>query len=90
MHRELAELRFGSSATFSGLVRSVPVHLPSWRSSTIIYIKASCKNQLGDAAAYVPFVEKHFGKSSLSALTDTELQKVRVHVAGRKQSAKRE
>lgn len=80
MQQQIAMLRNGKP--------SAPTKLPNWRSSTISYIKASCKNQLGDAAAYVPFAEKHFGKSSLSALNDTELQKVRIHIAGRKQGMK--
>lgn len=80
MQRQIAMLRNG--------MRSAPARLPNWRSSTISYIKASCKNQLGDAAAYSPFIERQFGKSSLTALTDTELQKTRVHIAGRKQGMK--
>lgn len=63
-------------------MKSAPAKVSNWRSKTIVYIKARCKNQLGDDQIYKPYIEKKFQKSSLAQLTDPELQTVKQYVAG--------
>lgn len=65
-------------------MKSAPKVLPDWRPKAISAIKARCKNQLGDADAYKPYIQTRFGKSSLTELTDDELQKTKVYVMGKK------
>lgn len=66
---------------------SAPRKVAGWRGRTIGKIKARAKNQLGDADIYKPWLEKRFGKDSLTLLTDDELQATRQHVFGLKRKA---
>lgn len=65
-------------------MKSAPKVLPDWRPKTISAIKARCKNQLGDADAYRPYIQTRFGKSSLTELTDDELRKTKAYVMSKK------
>lgn len=53
-----------------------------WRTLTIAAIKAHCANDLRDARFYAGFVRQQFGKDSLAALADAELQRVQQYVFG--------
>lgn len=64
-------------------MKSAPLKDPAWRTRTISYIKARCKNQLGDEHAYRPYIAR-FGKTSLADLTDAELARTRAHIARKK------
>lgn len=64
-------------------MKSAPLKDPAWRTRTIAYIKARCKNQLGDEHAYRPYIAR-FGKTSLADLTDAELASTRAHIARKK------
>lgn len=61
---------------------------PGWRNAAIRAIKARCKNQLSDEFAYMQYIKKNFEKSSLSALTDEELERVKAYISGKKPSKK--
>lgn len=62
---------------------SAPRKDPAWRARAIAYIKARCKNQLGDERAYLPYIAR-FGKTSLADLTDDELARTRTYIARKK------
>lgn len=64
-------------------MKSAPRKDPAWRGRTIAYIKARCKNQLGDEHGYRPYIAR-FGKTSLADLTDAELASTRAHIARKK------
>ncbi len=57
---------------------------PAWRARTIAYIKARCKNQLGDERSYQPYIERTFGKTSLSDLDEAELARTKSYIAHKK------
>lgn len=58
-------------------MRSAPKKDPTVASSAIRYIKARCKNDLGNADLYRPYILKTFGASSLADLDASQLQRVR-------------
>jgi hypothetical protein len=62
---------------------SAPKKLPSWRTKRYAAIKARCVNQLGDEFAYVAYTIKHFAKTSLTELTDAELEQTYRYVMGK-------
>ncbi|BBD77209.1 DNA-binding protein [Hydrogenophilus thermoluteolus] len=64
-------------------MKSAAARDPSWRARQIAYIKAHCKNDLGDAFAYMPYIAR-FGKKSLADLTNEELARTRSYVARKK------
>lgn len=55
-----------------------------WRTARYGSIKAKAKNQLGDEFAYVAYTLKHFGKTSLTELTDPELERTYRYIMGLK------
>ncbi|BBL70372.1 hypothetical protein [Methylogaea oryzae] len=55
-----------------------------WRAAKIGAIKARCKNQLGDDKAYVDYIKKNFGQSSLSALATDQLQRTYAYIMSKK------
>jgi len=57
---------------------------PTWRARQIAYIKARCKNQLGDERCYQPYIERTFGKTSLSDLDEAELARTKSYIAHKK------
>jgi hypothetical protein len=57
---------------------------PSWRARQIAYIKARCKNQLGDERCYQTYIERTFGKTSLADLDDDELARTKSYIAHKK------
>jgi hypothetical protein len=57
---------------------------PAWRARQIAYIKARCKNQLGDERCYQPYIERTFGKTSLSDLDEAELARTKSYIAHKK------
>lgn len=65
-------------------MKSAPMRDPAWRSRQIAYIKARCKNQLRDPLAYVPYIKRRFGKTSLAELDDAELAATRAYIARKK------
>ncbi|TXF11898.1 hypothetical protein [Pelomicrobium methylotrophicum] len=65
-------------------MKTAPTRDPAWRARQIAYIKARCKNQLGDPYCYRPYIERRFGKSSLSDLTDEELAATKAYIAHKK------
>ncbi len=64
-------------------MKSAPRRDPDWRVRAIRYIKARCKNQLGNEHAYLPYIAR-FGKTSLADLTDDELADTRAYIAHKK------
>lgn len=86
-YAELPMEQFGTArewlARQVGIVHSMasaPAKVPGWRHRTQGGIKARCKNQLGDAEFYRPYIQRIFGKASLRDLTDDELQQVKQYV----------
>lgn len=73
--QEMAKLR---------AMRSAPRKDASWRTTRISAIKARSKNQLGSADAYRPYIAKSFGASSLTDLTDDELQRTYSYIMAKK------
>jgi len=69
-------------------MKSAPKKLLGWRTKTIQYIKAACKNDLNDPNAYKSYIEQKFQCDSLAKLGDNDLQAVKQYIAGRKQRAK--
>jgi len=69
-------------ATIDGM-KSAPRKDPGWRSRAIRYVKARCKNQLGDEYAYLPYISR-FGKTSLADLTDDELARTKAYISKKK------
>jgi hypothetical protein len=69
-------------------MKSAPKKMPGWRTKTIQYIKAACKNDLNDANAYKSYIEQKFQCDSLAKLGDNDLQAVKQYIASRKQRAK--
>jgi len=65
-------------------MKTAPKRDPDWRRRQIAYIKARCKNQLGDEYAYLPYITKRFGKTSLADLTDEELARTKAYIAHKK------
>lgn len=63
--------------------RSAPRKLRSWRTARYAAIKARCGNQLGDEFAYVEYTLEHFAKSSLTELSDAELERTYRYVMGK-------
>jgi len=63
---------------------SAPKKVPDLRVKRYASIKAKCKNQLGDEFAYAPYIQKNFGKTSLTDLTDQELERTYRYVMGKK------
>lgn len=55
-------------------MKSAPRKMPKWRTARYGAIKAKSINQLGDEHAYVAYTQKKFGKSSLTELSDVELE----------------
>lgn len=94
-YAELPMERFGEArrwllkqiATIASM-KSAPRKMPGWRQSRMRFIKAACKNDLGDPECYKPYIRERFGVESLAQLTDDQLQKTYLHIAGRKQRAK--
>jgi hypothetical protein len=72
---EMAKLRNMASAPAKGT---------AWRAKRIGAIKARCKNQLGDAEAYKPYIRKAFGAESLTALSTDELQRTYTYIMAKK------
>lgn len=70
-------------------MKSAPKKMQNWRTKTIQYIKAACKNDLNDPNAYKSYIEQKFQCDSLAKLGDNDLQAVRQYIAGRKQRAGR-
>lgn len=66
-----------------GSMRCAPKKMPNWRNKVIASIKARCKNQLGNPDVYKPYIERKFGKESLTQLTDDELQTTKQYVFGK-------
>lgn len=64
-------------------MKTAPMRDDAWRARQIAYIKARCKNQLGDEHAYRPYIAR-FGKTSLADLTDAELASTRAYIARKK------
>ncbi|MCL6619461.1 MAG: hypothetical protein K6T33_06685 [Thermomonas hydrothermalis] len=65
-------------------MKTAPMRDDAWRARQIAYIKARCKNQLGAPELYRAYIERRFGKASLSELTDDELASTRAYVAAKK------
>ncbi len=65
-------------------MKSAPKKIQSWRPDRIKAIKARCKNQLGDEKIYRFYIEQRFGKSSLTQLSDNELQATYVYIMSQK------
>ena len=63
---------------------SAPAKDPAWRTSKIRGIKVHSKKQLGDEFAYVPYIKKNFGKSSLTELATEELQRTHAYIMAKK------
>ncbi len=53
-------------------MKSAPKKMPGWRTKTIQYIKAACKNDLNDANAYKSYIEQKFQCDSLAKLGDND------------------
>lgn len=51
-----------------------------------MFIKASCKNQLGDEFFYLPYTQRKFGKNSLTELDNSELAAVRTYIISKKRN----
>lgn len=64
-------------------MKTAPARDAAWRTRQIAYIKARCKNQLGDEFAYKPYIAR-FGKTSLADLTDDELARTKAYIAHKK------
>jgi hypothetical protein len=62
-------------------MKTAPRRDPAWRARQIAYIKARCKNQLGDEYRYRPYIKRRFGKTSLAALEDDELAATKAYIA---------
>lgn len=70
-------------STLIGSTGHAPHHARTpWRTLTIAAIKARCANDLRDAHFYAGFVRQQFGKDSLAALADAELQRVQQYIFG--------
>lgn len=67
-------------------MKSAPVKDPQWRRRAIMFIKASCKNQLGDEFFYLPYTQRKFGKNSLTELDNSELAAVRTYIISKKRN----
>jgi hypothetical protein len=65
-------------------MRSAPTKDADWRASRIGAIKARCKNQLGDPAAYKAYIKKTFGAESLTDLSTDELQRTYSYIMAKK------
>lgn len=65
-------------------MKTAPARDEAWRKRQIAYIKARCKNQLGDEYAYLPYITKRFGKTSLADLADEELARTKAYIAHKK------
>ncbi|TDQ40999.1 ORF6C domain-containing protein [Tepidicella xavieri] len=65
-------------------MKTAPMRDPAWRARQIAYIKARCKNQLGDERCYQPYIERTFGKTSLSDLDEAELARTKSYIAHKK------
>ncbi|TCS70738.1 hypothetical protein EDC61_11465 [Sulfuritortus calidifontis] len=65
-------------------MKTAPLRDARWRARQIAYIKARCKNQLGDAELYRAYINRRFGKVSLTELTDDELAATRTYIAQKK------
>jgi hypothetical protein len=63
---------------------SAPKKLPDLRVKRYAAIKTKCKNQLRDEFAYVPYIQKTFGKTSLTDLADQELERTYRYVMGKR------
>lgn len=64
-------------------MKTAPARDAAWRTRQITYIKARCKNQLGDEFAYMPYIAR-FGKTSLADLSDDELARAKSYIARKK------
>lgn len=69
-------------------MKSAPKKMPGWRTRTITYIKAACKNDLNNPDAYKPYIEQKFCCNSLAKCKDDELQAVKQYVANLKKKAR--
>jgi len=65
-------------------MKTAPARDEAWRKRQIAYIKARCKNQLGDERCYQPYIERTFGKTSLSDLDEAELARTKSYIAHKK------
>lgn len=63
---------------------SAPSKDKGWRAKRIGAIKARCKNQLGDADAYKPYIAKRFKAVSLSDLATDDLQATYAYIMAKK------
>ena len=65
-------------------MKSAATKDPDWRARQIAYIKARCKNQLGNEYAYVPYITSRFSKTTLADLTNEELTRTKAYIAHKK------
>lgn len=49
--------------------------LPGWRQPRIAAIEARCASRLGDDRAYLAYLGRHFGASSLNEHDDAQLDR---------------
>ena len=91
MYREIHKERFAEAVAFvrreMAILRSMksaPRKDGEWRAKRIGAIKARCKNQLGGADAYKPYIQKKFGAASLADLATDELQQTYAYVMAKK------
>ncbi|GAB4303816.1 MAG: hypothetical protein Fur0034_20130 [Desulfuromonadia bacterium] len=64
-------------------MKTAPIRDDALRARQIAYIKARCKNQLGDAELYRAYIQRRFCKASLADLTDDELARTKAYIARR-------
>lgn len=95
-YHELPMERFGEGRAWLmrqlGIISnmpSAPKRMPGWRTRTIGAIKAACRNDLDDPDAYRLYTEKNFGCTSLTKLTDDDLQATKQYIVSRKRTVKR-